>query len=109
MGKIRFYLDESVNVAIIAGLKRRGVFATSARDSDALGLSDIEQLEYAAKNGLIIVTHDDDFLSIASRKNHPGIVYVHQQKYSIGEFIRHLKLLWDIVEAEEMENHIEFL
>jgi predicted nuclease of predicted toxin-antitoxin system len=109
LAKIKFYLDESVNVAVAAGLKRRGVYVITARDSGVLGLTDIEQLTYATKNGFVIVTHDDDFLSIASRKNHAGIVYVHQQKYSIGDLIRHLKLLWDIVNAEEMKNHIEFL
>ncbi len=109
MDKIRFYLDESVNVAVIAGLKRRGVHVSSARDAGNRGLSDLEQLEYAANNNFVIVTHDDDFISMASKKKHSGIVYTHQQKYSIGDFIRNLKLLWDIVEAEEMKNHIEFL
>lgn len=109
MAKIRFYLDESVNVAVIAGLRRRGVYVISARDSGTLGFSDIEQLEYAAKNDFVIVTHDDDFLSIALKKTHSGIVYAHQQKYPIGDFIRHLKLFWDIIDAEEMKNHIEFL
>ncbi|GAG11461.1 unnamed protein product, partial [marine sediment metagenome] len=31
MGKIRIYTDESVNIAIAEGLKRRGVDAFSAR------------------------------------------------------------------------------
>ncbi len=109
MDKIKFYLDESVNVAVIAGLKRRGVRVSSARDSGNRGLSDLEQLEYAANNDFVIVTHDDDFISLAFKKKHSGIVYVHQQKYSIGDFMRHLKLLWDIVDAEDMNNHIEFL
>ncbi len=109
MSKIKFYLDESVNVAIAAGLKRRGVLTTTARDSDTLGLTDVEQLEYATKNSLVIVTHDDDFLSLAINKRHSGIVYVHQQKYSVGDLIRYLKLLWDVVNSEEMKNHIEFL
>lgn len=78
MGKITFYLDESVNVAIASGLKRRGVRAITARDSDTLGLTDIEQLEYATRNGLVILTHDDDFLSPALNKRHSGVVYVHQ-------------------------------
>ena len=109
MSKIKFYLDESVNVAVVAGLKRRGVHASSARDSGNRGLSDLGQLEYAGNNNFVIVTHDDDFISMVSKKQHSGIVYVHQQKYTIGHLIRNLKLLWDIVEDEEMKNHIEFL
>jgi hypothetical protein len=49
------------------------------------------------------------FLSLALNKRHSGVVYVHQQKYSIGDLIRNLKLLWDIVDSEEIKNHIEFL
>jgi len=109
LGKIRFYLDESVNIAVASGLRRRGIIALTARDSGTLGLTDIEQIEYATENGLVILTHDDDFLSLAMNKRHSGIIYVHQQKYSVGDFIRHLKLLWDVVDAEEMRNHIEFL
>ncbi len=74
-----------------------------------MGLSDEEQLEYAKQKGLVIVTCDDDFLSLAETFEHAGIVYIHQQKYSIGDLIRNLKLLWDIVEQKDMNNHVEFL
>jgi len=40
MDKIRIYTNESVDVAIAEGLKRRGVDASSARDTGNLGLSD---------------------------------------------------------------------
>ena len=67
MGKIRIYTNESVDVAIAEGLRRRGVDAFSARDSDNLGLSDEEQLIYAAKEKVTIFTHDTDFLQVAAR------------------------------------------
>jgi predicted nuclease of predicted toxin-antitoxin system len=107
--KLEFYTNESVNVAISEGLKRRGVKVSSARDVGNLGLSDKEQLEYAKKKNFVIVTHDDDFLSIAMKFEHKGIVHVHQQKYSVGDLIRKLKLLWDIAEQKDMVNHVEFL
>ena len=109
MSKIAFYTNESVNVAISEGLKRRGIKIFSARDAGNLGLSDEEQLNYAAKNNFVIVTHDDDFLTMAIKYDHKGIVYVHQQKYGVGDLIRKLKLLWDIAEQEDMANHVEFL
>ncbi len=43
MAKLTFYINESVNVAVGEGLKRRGVKVISARDADNLGLSDKEQ------------------------------------------------------------------
>ena len=66
MGKIRIYTDESVNVGVAEGLKRRGVDALSARDSGNLGLTD-EQLIYASEEIATIFTHDTDFLRIAAR------------------------------------------
>lgn len=109
MAKQEFYTDESVNVAVAEGLKRRGVKVVSARDAGNLGLSDKEQIDYATRNNFVIVTHDDDFLSMAMKFEHKGIVYVHQQKYSVGGLIRGLKLLWDIAEQKDMVNQVEFL
>ena len=109
MSKIAFYTNESVNVAISEGLKRRGIKILAARDAGNLGLSDEEQLNYAAKNNFVIVTHADDFLTMAIKYDHKGIVYVHQQKYGVGDLIRKLKLLWDVAEQEDFRNHVEFL
>ena len=67
MGKIRLYLDESVDIRIAEGLKRRGVEVHTARDTSNLGLSDEEQLEYARKNEFVIFTHDIDFLKLAAQ------------------------------------------
>jgi len=49
MPKVRIYINESVNVAIAEGLKRRGIDAFSARDMGTLGLTDEEQLLFAKK------------------------------------------------------------
>jgi len=114
MGKIRIYTNESVDVAIAEGLKRRGVDATSARDTGNLGLTDEEQLIYAGKEKVTIFTHDTDFLQIAARwldegRTHQGIIYCHQKRYSIGECIRKLRMLTAVLSSADMFNHIEFL
>jgi predicted nuclease of predicted toxin-antitoxin system len=93
---IRIYTNESVPVAVAAGLQRRGVVAVSARDSGNLGLTDEEQLAYATSHRMAIFTHDTDFLQLAhrhaaSQQGHWGIIYVHQDKLTIGEYIRRLK------------------
>ena len=108
---IRIYTDESVNVAIAEGLKRRGVTAWSAREVGNLGFTDREQLEYAIKERVVIFTHDDDFLSMVAKSDqeHYGVVYVHQQKLSVGECIRRLKNLAETRSVKDMKNRIEFL
>lgn len=65
MGKIKIYTNESVDVAIAEGLKRRGLDASSSRDTGNLGLADEEQLIYASKEKAAIFSHDTDFLRIA--------------------------------------------
>lgn len=109
MSEIRFYLDESVDVTIANGLIRRDVEVLTAKDAGNLGLSDKEQLDYARKNNFVIVTHDADFLSLALVSEHKGIAYSHQQKYSTGDLIRRLKLLWEVAGQKDMINHVEFL
>jgi len=113
MGKIRIYTNESVNIAITEGLKRRGIKAWSAKESGNLAMTDEEQLSYATQNKAVIFTHDDDFLKLAIKwseegKKHWGIIYAHQQHRSIGECIKRLRLIVDILSAEDMKNHIEF-
>jgi uncharacterized protein DUF5615 len=109
VAEIGIYTDESVHVAIAAGLKRRGLDAWSARDASNLGLSDEEQLEYASQEHAIIFTHDSDFLALAQewlerRNEHWGIIYVQEQKLGIGEGIRRLLDYALVMEAEEMKD-----
>jgi predicted nuclease of predicted toxin-antitoxin system len=63
---VEIYTDESVPMAVAAGLQRRHVAAISARDAGILGLTDEEQLAYAASLQMVIFTHDTDFLRLAS-------------------------------------------
>ncbi len=114
MSRINIYLDESVDVAIAVGLKRRGVEAFTARDAGELGITDEEQLTFANEIKAAVFTHDSDFLQIAAGwieegKKHHGIIYSHQKRYTIGECIRRLKFLTTVLTMEDMIRHIEFL
>ncbi|MGG6267717.1 hypothetical protein ACQ4M3_12715 [Leptolyngbya sp. AN03gr2] len=43
------------------------------------------------------MTHDDDFLRIASTRNdHPGIVYCRKDARSIGEIVEQLVLITQV-------------
>jgi predicted nuclease of predicted toxin-antitoxin system len=72
-------------------------------------MTDREQLETAIQNKAAIFTHDADFLRIALDTNHFGIIYVHQQKMSVGECIKKLKVLAETTRPEEMHNKLIFL
>lgn len=111
---VRIYTNESVHVGVAAGLKRRGVDAFSALDVGNLGLTDEAQLDYAVAEHASIFTHDADFLRLAQvwaekQKTHWGIIYVHQDKLGVGDCIRRLKEIADVLELDDVKNHIEFL
>jgi predicted nuclease of predicted toxin-antitoxin system len=107
--RCRFYTDEHIPKAVIEGLRRRGVDVLSTYEAGMLAAADREHLELAKSQGRIILTQDDAFLRLhATGQEHGGIVYARQQT-PIGELIRGLMLIYQVLEADEMKGHIEFL
>lgn len=109
MAKIKFYTDEHVSKAVIMGLRRRGVDVLTVPDADLMGAPDEAHLRKAREEGRVIFTQDDDFLKLAAEgMKNSGIVYA-TQATPIGEIIYGLMLIFQVLEAEEMVGHIEFL
>ncbi len=107
--KIKFYADENISKAIIKGLHSRGVDILTVNDTKMYSANDREHLEKASSENRVIITHDTDFLQLASIYiNHAGIVYIHKDK-SIEDTIFGLMLIYQLLTIEEMKNHIEFL
>jgi predicted nuclease of predicted toxin-antitoxin system len=107
---IRFHLDEHVDPAIADGLRRRHIDVTTASDAELLGATDEDHLSFANADQRVIVTSDSDFLRLHSVGcPHPGIVYGHQQSRSVGDILRGLELIWEILEPEDIRGRIEFL
>ena len=105
----RVYTDEHVPRAVIEGLRRRGVDVLSTNEAEMLGASDVEQLALAQSQGRIILTQDDDFLRLhAQGRTHSGIVYA-RQPTPIGDMIRGLMLIYQVLDADEMKDHVEFI
>jgi predicted nuclease of predicted toxin-antitoxin system len=79
--EIKYHLDESVANAIANGLQHRGIDVTTSKAVGLIGASDPEQLDYARRDGRVLVTHDDDFLRIhATGSEHAGIAYAQQKE-----------------------------
>jgi Domain of unknown function (DUF5615) len=73
------------------------------------GADDERHLAFAAQGGRVIFTQDADFLRLhAAGHPHHGIVYA-PQGTPIGHIIRGLMLIYDILDAEDMISHVEFL
>ena len=107
---IRFHLDEHISDSIAAGLRRRGVNVTTSADAGLAGANDTTQLEFAASAGRVMVTQDADYLRLHRQGvAHAGIAYCPQASLTIGEMLRKLTLIYDLLSAEEMTNMIEYL
>ena len=93
--------------AVASGLISRGRDVTTSYDAEILGKSVSEQMAYAHENERVIVTQDDDLLSLASKGiPHSGIVFW-GGKRSIGQLIKELDTL--CFETEDMTGQILFL
>lgn len=109
MASVRYYLDEHVAEAVAKGLRRRGIDVLTLTEAEMLGASDEEHFTFARGKERTIVTQDDDFLRFAAQASeHAGVVYLPQRR-SIGETVRGLTLIAEVLDAEEMQGHVEFL
>jgi predicted nuclease of predicted toxin-antitoxin system len=107
---VKFYLDEHIPKAVAEGLRRRGIDVLTIQDSGRLGDPDREQLAFATMKRRVMVTFDDDFLALdAAGIPHAGIVFSQAGQRSVGELIEMLVLIANVIEPEEMRNHVEFI
>lgn len=107
--RIRFYFDEHVPKAVARGLRERGIVVLTVSEAGLLGRSDEWQLNFARKAGRVLFTQDADFIRLhASGAEHAGIVYAPQQT-TVGEMVRGLVLVCELLDPSEMEGHVEFL
>ncbi len=105
------YADENIERSVIDGLRRRGIEVFSAKEHRYSGKPDEFHIKKAAEIKAVILTHDIDFLKITSTPgvNHTGIIFSHPKNVSIGQCIKGVELIVNILTDKDMENHIEFL
>src|SRR5947209_8657829 len=107
---LRFHLDEHVAGAIGDGLRRRGIDVTTTSDAGLRGAPDTAHLAFGLAQGRVVFTSDEDYLVLHSAGTpHAGFAYCHQQRRFTGDVIRGLVLLWQVLEPEDMVNHVEFI
>ena len=74
MAKIRYYLDEHVDLDVARALRRRGVDVVTAQESGQRATDDKILLRTAAADGRVFVSQDSDVLRLASQGElHAGL------------------------------------
>ncbi|MFZ1756609.1 MAG: DUF5615 family PIN-like protein [Caldilineaceae bacterium] len=108
--RIRFHLDEHIDLDVARALRRQGIDITTTSDAGLRTKSDAEEWAHIQRNNRVIVTHDADFLRLsAANPAHPGIAYCRMGSRSLGEMIRSLMLIYEILTPDEMRGHVEYL
>jgi len=107
--KIKFFMDEHVPLAVTRGLRRRGVDVLTAQEANMLDQDDDVLLLFATNQERVMFTQDEDFLALHHKiPEHAGIAYT-PQGTSIGDMVRGLLLIHDVLTPEEMRGRIEYL
>ena len=116
MSRVRLYLDEdTMRRSLVFGLRARNVDIVTASESAMINRADDAHLSTAATLGRVLYTYNTaDFCAlhqdwISHGRRHSGIIVATQQRYSVGEEIRRLIRLIAGVNAEQMQDRLEFL
>ena len=113
---IFLYTDEDVTNRLAPLLREQGYEALSSAEAGNDGLTDAEQLVFAAGRGWVILTYNvGDFSDLAciwsaAGREHAGIVVSRQfSRNEIGEFLRQVCNLLEAVSASEIWNTVRHL
>lgn len=108
MSRFRYYLDENVSHGPIVAvqLQRRGVDAITAVDAGRAGqgVMDQDQLDYATREGRVMVTEDVHFRPLLP---HGGLV-VMQSPLGIGDYILYLELLAEQYGPGDLNDQVHY-
>ncbi|MGH9159884.1 MAG: DUF5615 family PIN-like protein [Vicinamibacteraceae bacterium] len=109
MARPSFLTDEHIPNVVVRGLRARGIDASTAGEVEQLGASDTALLAFAKADGRVLITADADHLRLhAAGVPHAGILFAPPDA-AIGLLIGGAMLIAEVLTAEEMENHVEFL
>jgi predicted nuclease of predicted toxin-antitoxin system len=108
--QIRFHIDENVSAGVATALRKAGIDVSTTANAGLIGAADSAQLAFIQQERRVIVTHDDDFLQIASeRADHPGVAYCRKDARSIGAIVEQLILIHAVLTPDEMMGQVQFL
>lgn len=115
--RIRLFLDEdAMDNDLLTALRSEGVDVTTVGTEQRQGLSDEDQLLYAAGEGRVIYSFNrKDFMALHTAflgqgLSHAGLILAPEKhRYSTGEQLRRLLLILEAKSAEEVRDQALFL
>lgn len=110
MDRLGLLADEHVNRSYVSALRSTG-YRVGWIDDDTyeLGNDDIELLKLAREKGLVILTNDDDFTTLADTVDHAGIIFYQRYRHSPRTFVRGVKRIDRFLTTADFRDHVEWL
>jgi predicted nuclease of predicted toxin-antitoxin system len=116
MSRPRFFADQNLNADIIDGLHRvePAIEFVVAHEVGMAERPDDQVLEFAANDGLIVVSHDVKTMRrfaydrLQAGRKMAGLLLI-RQRVSVARAIDELLLVWTASEAEEWAGVVRFL
>ena len=107
-------MDVHVPMAITEQLRRRGVDVLTASEDGTTTLEDEKLLERASELGRVLFTQDIRFKALAEdwqrqERVFTGLVFGHQLRGTIGQFVKDLDLIAQASEPDDWLNVVEHL
>src|ERR1700704_1568915 len=102
-------MDQNVRGAVSRGLRQRSVDVLAAWEDGTSEADDEGLLERATQLARLLVSEDQDFLTItaawlAAGRPFSGVAYVHRLRVSIGQAIEDLEVIARASEPAEVAN-----
>lgn len=112
---IRFQADADLNQIIVSAIIRREpqIDFRTAMSAGLAGMKDVEVLTLAARDGRVLVTHDQTtmpthFGEFVRLNQSPGLI-VTPQSLAVREGVDDLLLIWTATRPDEWINRIVYL
>lgn len=102
---MKILLDENVDQRLKSFLEGRDFQLKTVEEMDLISSADTEIIEACLKNEAAILTHDDDFLSLADEmEEHPTVIFLPQRIR-----LREIKKRTSELENFQIKNQIIYL
>jgi hypothetical protein len=119
---LKFYLDTHISKQVALQLRQKGIDVVRCEEAGMAAADDEEHLEYAANEGRVLISADQDFTRlhhqwIAKERQHRGIFFC--QSYlagpqGIGAIVKECLFYYEAVQVgaariEEISNHLTYI
>jgi len=111
---LSFYMYVHLPGAITEGLRRRGVDVLTSQEDGTRRAQDEKLLARATALGRLLVSQDEDLLSLAAQwqtagREFAGLVFAPQEGGSIGRYVDDLELIAACCRQEEVASQVHHL